>query len=510
MISPLHQWNDEFGVAPSRRSPMRTLNDLLDASLRQHACETATTFVLGYLWDGHQRLGGKLDYWQLWRHIERFANALSLLGVRKGDRVVLALPSSPQYVIAFFGAVQLGAIVVNCNPAAPADETAYRLADSGAETIVLLDTLWPLLRPIRHATALKRAVVARLDDTLSWLDRQLLSSAPRRLDVPWDDHVSFFREMLRFQAPPAPPIAIAPGDPALLQYTSGPDAWLPAVTLTHANLVSNALQCLEALFQGANLYDRERVLSAVPFHEIYGLQAGLLCPLALGAELVIVPEPQSVEQILAAARHEHVTRYCATPAHYRTLVDHHQMCLDQLGVVTAWYSGPTPLPAELQERFQLLTGQRIIAGFGLTECGPFTHGAALDGPAKPGSIGRLLPATAARLVDPISGADLRFDGRDQGELLIRGPQVTPGYWQRPAMTARAIDADGWLHTGLRCAADADGDFFITGVVAATPGTLCWREAEAFGQRRQRAQAAIASGGPSLATSDEPYTRGVRL
>ena len=86
-MSTIHQWNDEFGVAPSRRSPMRTLNDLLDASLRQDACETATTFVLGYLWDGHHRLGGKLDYWQLWRRIERFANALSLLGVRKGDRV---------------------------------------------------------------------------------------------------------------------------------------------------------------------------------------------------------------------------------------------------------------------------------------------------------------------------------------------------------------------------------------------------------------------------------------
>ncbi|HEU5102754.1 MAG TPA: AMP-binding protein, partial [Roseiflexaceae bacterium] len=485
-----------------------------DASLRQHACETATTFVLGYRWQGRQRLGGKLDYWRLCRHIERFANALYLLGVRKGDRVALALPSSPQYVIAFFGAVQLGAIVVNCNPAAPADETAYRLADSGAETIVLLDTLWPLLRPIRHATALKRVVVARLDDTLPWLDRQLLSSSPhptlRSADVPWGDDISFFSEMLRFQAPPSPPIAIAPSDPALLQYTGSPDAWLPAITLTHANLVINALQCLEALFHGANLYDRERVLSAVPFHEIYGLQAGMLCPMALGAELVIVPEPHSVEQILAAAQHEHVTRYCATPAHYRTLVDQHQMCLDQLDAVMAWYSGPTPLPADVQERFQLLTQRRIIAGFGLTECGPFTHGAALDGPAKPGSIGRLLPATAGRLVDPISGADLRFDGRDQGELLIRGPQVTPGYWQRPAMTARALDADGWLHTGLRCAADGDGDFFITGVVAATPGTLCWREAEAFGQRRQRPEAAIESDGPSLATSDQTYTRGVRL
>jgi long-chain acyl-CoA synthetase len=388
--------------------------------------------------------------------------------VRKGDRVALVLPSSPQYIIAFFGAVQLGAIVVNCNPAALADELAYRLADSGAETIVLLDTFWPLPQRIRHTTALKRAVVATLDDTLSWLDRQLVSSASHRTlhsaDVPRDDDIAFFSEMLRFQYPPPPPIAIAPGDPALLQYTGCPDTWQRAVTLTHANLVSNALQCLEALFHGANVYDRERVLSAVPFHEIYGLQAGMLCPLALGAELVIVPDSQPVEEILAAAKHEHVTRYCATLAHYRAIVSHHQMCLDQLGGITAWYSGPTPVPGELQERFQRLTRQRIIAGFGLSECAPFTHSAALDGPAKPGSLGRLLPATAARLVDPISGADLRFDGRDQGELLLRGPQVMPGYWQRPAITARTIDADGWLHTGLRCSANADGDFFITGLV----------------------------------------------
>ncbi len=326
-MSTLYQTHDEFGVAPLVRSPMRTLNDLLDASLRQHASQTATSSVLGYLWEGRQRLGGKLDYWQLCRHIERFANALYQLGVRKGDRVALMLPSSPQYIIAFFGAVQLGAIVVNCNPAAPDDETAYRLSDSGAETIVLLDTLWPLPQRIRHTTALKRAVVAALDDTLPWLDRQLLPSAPHRTlrsaEVPWDDHIAFFSEMLRFQYPPAPPIAIAPGDPALLQYTGCPDTWQRAITLTHANLVSNALQCLEAVFHGANLYDRERVLSAVPFHEIYGLQAGVLCPLALGAELVIVPDSQPVEEILAVAKHEHVTRYCATPAHYRTLVDHH-------------------------------------------------------------------------------------------------------------------------------------------------------------------------------------------
>jgi long-chain acyl-CoA synthetase len=447
---------------------MRTLNDLLDASLRHHGSDTATTFVLGYRWDGRQRLGGKLDYWELCHYIERFANALSQLGVRKGDRVALALPSSPQYVIAFFGAVQLGAIVVNCNPAAPADEIAYQLSDSGAETIVLLDTTWPLLRPFWHATPLKRAVVATIEDTLSWLDRQLVSHALHRTlrsdDMPRDDHVACFSEMLRFQYPPPPPIAIAPDDPALVQYTSGPDAWLPAVTLTHANLVSNALQCLEVVFHGANLYDRERVLSAVPFHEIYGLQTGLLCPLALGAELVVVPDSQPVEEILAAARHEHVTRYCATPTHYRTIVDRQQICLGQLGEVNAWYSGPAPLPAQVQARFQLLTQRRIIAGFGPTECAPLTHSAALDGPVKPGSIGHLLPATAARLVDPNTGDDLQFNSRDEGELLIRGPQVMPGYWQRPAMTARALDADGWLHTGLRCTADGDGDFFITGLV----------------------------------------------
>jgi long-chain acyl-CoA synthetase len=430
-MSALSQRYNEFGVAPSLRSPMRTLNDLLDAGLRQHACETATTFVLGYRWDGRQRLGGKLDYWQLWRHVERFANALYQLGVRKGDRVALALPSSPQYVIAFFATVQLGAVVVNCDPAAPADETAYRLTDSGAETIVLLDTTWPLLRPIRQATALKRAVVAGIQDTLSWLHHQLLSSAPQRTlcsaEAPWDDHISFFSEMLRFQYPPPPPIPIAPGDPALLQYTSGPDAWLRAVTLTHANLVSDALQSLEGIFHGAILYDRERVLSAVPFHDIYGLQAGMLCPLALGAELVIVPDWQPVEKVLAAAKHEHVTRYCATPAHYRTLVSHHETGLDQLGTVTAWYSGPAPLSAEVQERFQELTQQRIIAGFGLSKCAPLMHSAALDGQPKPGSIGHLLSATAARHLDPRSGDDLRFDGRDQAELLIGGPQVTQGY-----------------------------------------------------------------------------------
>jgi long-chain acyl-CoA synthetase len=455
-MSTVDQRYDEPGIAPSLRSPYRTLGDLLDASLRQHGSEIATTFVVDYRWDGQQRVAGKLDYWQLCRHVERFANALYQLGVRKGDRVALALPSSPQYVIAFFGAVQIGAVVVNCDPAAPADVLGARLAHSGAETIVLLDSSWPALRAIWQATALQRAIVTMIDDTLAWFNRYLVTDPPR------DDRITFFRRMQRFQAPPPPPIAIAPGDPALLQYTGGPDAGLRAATLTHANLVSNALQCLEAVFKRAIIYDRERVLSAVPFHEIYGLQAGMLCPLALGAELVIVPDPQPDEVILDAARHEHVTRYCATPAHYRAIVDQHPVELDRLGAVMAWHSGPMPLPAEVQDRFQLLTQRRIIAGFGLTECAPLTHSTVDDGRAKPGSIGRLLPATAGRLVDSITGNDLRLDGFDQGELLIRGPQVMRGYWQRPATTARAIDADGWLHTGLRCTADGDGDFFITG------------------------------------------------
>jgi long-chain acyl-CoA synthetase len=451
------------GVPATLNYPDATLNDVFAETLRKYPNRPATRFVLRYILGGRVMVGGALTYSQLGVLIKRLAAALSKLGVKRGDRVALMLPNSPHFVIAFFAAARLGAIVVNTNPTYTARELKQQLDDSGAETIVLLNLFYPRLKEIRAETAVKNVVVAHIYDTLPFPFKQLVHSRQRRehdwVDVAGEPGVALFDHLLA-TTEPAPAPAARPDDVALFQYTGGTTGVPKAAMLTHRNLVCNTLQVRAWLTSGVE--GGEKVMAAIPFFHVYGMTVCMLYGISMAAELVIVPNPRPIENVMRIISKERCTIYPGVPAMYIGIVNNPNVAQYDLKSVKACISGSAPLPVEIQKRFNALTGGRLVEGYGLTEASPVTHCNPEFNENRAGSIGLPFPDTEAKLIDLSTGADLPMDGNPGtiGELCIRGPQVMKGYWNRPDETAKTIDAAGWLHTGDIARMDADGYFYI--------------------------------------------------
>ncbi|MBF6592050.1 MAG: AMP-binding protein, partial [Ktedonobacterales bacterium] len=252
--------------------------------------------------------------------------------------------------------------------------------------------------------------------------------------------------------PPEPPPLV--DDLAAIQYTSGTTEAPVGTLLTHANLVANASQVRYWLPEGRP--GDERILAVLPFSHAYGLTACLNFAPLLGATLILQPHFEARDVLESIARHQ-PTLFPGVPPMYQRLANYPGVRKFGIASIRACISGGAPLPIEVQEAFEKLTRGRLVEGYGLTEASPVTHATPISGRRKPRSIGLPLPDTEAKIVDMRTGADLPPD--QPGELLIRGPQVMRGYWNRPEETARIL-ADGWLRTGDVARMDEDGYFFI--------------------------------------------------
>lgn len=452
----------EKGVPQHLSYPEVPLDTLLTNTVQRYPYHTATNFVLKYILGERFLIGGKLTYHKLNELVDRMATALYQLGVRKGDRVGLMLPNSPHYLIAFFAIMRLGAIVVNINPTYTSRELKHQLEDSGAETIVLLNLFWPRLREIQSTTAIKRVVVAYIFDTLPFPSNWLVRLSQRKeqdwVEVKPEHDIFFFRHLLEKYGPMPPKVDIAPGDVALFQYTGGTTGAPKAAMLTHRNLVANVLQISHWLTDGKP--GQEKMMSAIPFFHVYGMTVCMLLGIYLGSELVMVPNPRPIENVMNIIQKEQATLFPGVPAMYIGIINHPRVQAYDLTSIRACISGSAPLPMEVQEKFGKLTGGRLVEGYGLTEAAPVTHCNPIYGTRKAGSIGIPLPDVEAKIVDLDHGADLSFGTDQQGELCLRGPQVMQGYWNRPEETASVLSSDGWLRTGDICKVDADGFFYI--------------------------------------------------
>jgi long-chain acyl-CoA synthetase len=451
----------EKGVSPTLSYPEQTLGDLLSQTARRYPDKIAISFVLRYMLGGRFTVGGKLSYKQLSDLVDRMATALYQLGVRKGDRVGLMLPNSPHYVISFFAATSIGAVVVNINPTYTSRELQQQLADAGAETMVLLNLFWPRLREVRAETPVKRVIVAQLFDTLRFPSSLLVKGAQRRapewVEVRPEQDIFFFSDLLRY--PPSPPhVDIRPSDTALFQYTGGTTGLPKAAMLSHSNLVANVVQVDEWVVDGQP--GREKILAALPFFHVYGMTTAMLYGVRLGAELVAVPNPRPIDNVMRIIAKERPTIFPGVPAMYIGIINHKDAAAYDMRSVRVCVCGSAPLPAQVQERFEALTGGRLVEGYGLSEASPLTHGNPVHGRRKVGSIGVPFPDTEAKIIDLETGASLPFDGEAQGELCVRGPQVMKGYWNQPEETAATLDAEGWLHTGDICRVDPEGYFYV--------------------------------------------------
>ena len=442
--------------------PAVTLDYFLTESARKYPYNTATNFVLSYLAGGRFTVGGKLTYTKLNDLANRFAAALANLGVQKGDRVALMLPNSPHFVIAFFGAIKIGAIVVNNNPTYTARELKHQLEDSGAETIVLLNLFWPRMQEIQHETSVKRVIVAHVFETLGFPASLLVKSrqkrAPDWVDVPQQPNIYSFQRLLDQSRTAPPKVDLSPDDTALFQYTGGTTGLPKAAMLTHHNLVANTLQVANWLTDGRP--GAEKLMAAIPFFHVYGMTVAMIYAVYMGAEMVIVPNPRPIENVMNIIQKERCTVFPGVPAMYIGIINHPKVQEYDLRSVKACISGSAPLPMDVQEKFGQITGGRLVEGYGLTEAAPVTHCNPVYGTRKNGAIGIPMPDVEVKLIDLETGEELPIGGEKQGELLLRGPQVMKGYWNKPEETASTIDDEGWLHTGDICKTDDDGYFYI--------------------------------------------------
>jgi long-chain acyl-CoA synthetase len=443
--------------------PDVTLDRLLDDAAHSYPDRRAISFVLRYAFGGRLLIGSRLSYRQLHDQVDRMAAAFAELGIGKGDRIALMLPNSPQFVIAFFAAMRLGAIVVNTNPTYTTPEIHHQLADSGAETIVLLNLFLPRLRAAQaQLPQLKRVIVATIDEGLPFpinaLVRRMQRHEPDWVDVTPDAATYRFADLLARHQPIPPWVARSPSDVALFQYTGGTTGAPKAAMLTHRNLVANALQA--SAWLGSRPPGGERMMCAIPFFHVYGMTVGMNLGIALASELIIVPNPRPIENVMRVIQREHATLFPGVPAMYIGIINHPDVGKYDLSSVRACISGAAPLPMEVQERFGAITGGRLVEGYGLTEAAPITHCNPLLGLRKPGSIGIPLPDVEALILDLESGQPIPAGADTAGELLIRGPQVMQGYWNRPEDTAACLSPDGWLRTGDIAKVDADGYFSI--------------------------------------------------
>jgi long-chain acyl-CoA synthetase len=446
------------GVPASIDYPRIPLVQTLEDSARRYADRTALHLVLRHA--GPFTIGARLSYGQVMDQVNRFASALAALGVRKGDRVALVLPNMPQFVIAFYGALKLGAIVVNTNPTYTAFELEHQLGDAGAETAVLFSPLYARLREIQSRTRVKRVIVTDIADYVAGpagaLVRRTLRKHGQMVDVPDLEGVYRFRPLLAAHPPPPPQVDVEPDDTALFQYTGGTTGVPKAAMLSHYNLVVNTIQ-MRRWLSIANEGD-ERITGALPFFHVYGMTTEMSLAVLLGSQLIILPDPRDVMHLMKTIARLRATIVPGVPTMYSRIIGHPDVGRYDLHSVKVCVSGAAPLPMEVQIRFGEISGGRLIEGYGLTEASPVTHANPVSGQRKAGSIGLPLPDVDARIID--FETFLEKPVGEDGELWVRGPQVMRGYWNQPEETRKVITEDGWLRTGDLAHVDREGYFYL--------------------------------------------------
>jgi long-chain acyl-CoA synthetase len=492
----------ESAVPPTLTYPAITLSQTLEDSARKFPDHCAARLVLRYV--GDNSLGASLTYRELAAEVDHFAAALYALGVRKGDRVALMLPNLPQFVIAFFGILKLGAIVVNTNPQYTSREIEHQFADSGAETAVMLSPFYSRLQEVQERTAIKRVILTDLPDYVPSPAREAVAAALQKdgMIVPVPESgaadgvgVYYFRPLLDAHPEPPPSVDVGPDDVALFQYTGGTTGVPKAAMLTHYNLVANTVQIRRWIYDiedGAN-----RTMGAIPFYHVYGMTVAVLLSIYTAGELIIIANPRPIDVVMEAIDREKPTLYPGVPSMYVGIINHPNVARYDLRSVRACLSGSAPLPMDVQIKFGEITGGRLVEGYGLTEAAPVTHVNPIYGERRAGAIGLPVSDVEAKIVNFETLEDALAG--EQGELWVRGPQVMIGYWNQPEETAKTIMKDGWLRTGDIARMDADGYFYIVDrlkdIIIASGYNIVPREVEEVLYEYPKVQEAVVAGIP---------------
>jgi long-chain acyl-CoA synthetase len=412
--------------------------------------------------------GRAITYRKMNQLSDRMAAALAGLGVKKGDRVGICMPNTPQFVIAYYGILKAGGVVVGVNPLYTPRELEYQLQDSGTEILAVMSNFYRRVKEAQPRTNLKRLVVTRIQEQLPRLLGLLFRFGKARkgghqVELAAGD--VWMKDLLaRYSPSDRPPVLVTGSDRALLQYSGGTTGLSKGAVITHNNLVANALQ-IRTWFHDTQ-EGQERLLEVMPLFHVYGMVAGMLFATLAGGGMVMVPNPRDLKDVIGNINKYQPSFLMGVQTLYNAINNHPDVKSGKCnpGSIRHCISGAAPLLLETKQTFERLTGGKLVEGYGLSEAPTATHCNPLRGLNKPGSIGLPLPDVECRVVSIHDGVTAL--GPDEiGELTLRGPQVFQGYWNQPEETAQALRAGPaggppWLHTGDIARMDEDGYFYI--------------------------------------------------
>ncbi|MCQ6278313.1 AMP-binding protein [Bacillus sp. EB600] len=406
-------------------------------------------------------MGKELTFQQVYDAAVTLAGYLQDLGITKGDRVSIMLPNSPQSVISYFAILFAGGIVVQTNPLYTERELEYQMKDSGAIAVITLDILYPRISKIIAQTDLQHTVVTAIKDYLPFPKNIIYPFIQKKqyglvVHAKHEGNTHLLTEILKLPVKPLPPNEFNfEEDIAILQYTGGTTGFPKGVMLTHKNLVSNATMCNAWLYKCRP--GEESLLGVIPFFHVYGMTMIMILAVMQGYKMILLPKFDA-ETTLKTIHKQRPTMFPGAPTIYIGLLNHPDLKKYDLSSIDSCISGSAPLPIEVQQKFEELTGGKLVEGYGLTETSPVTHTNFFwDRPRIKGSIGVPWPDTDAAIFSLETGELLPCG--EIGEIAVKGPQVMKGYWNRPDETDQVFK-DGWLFTGDLGYMDEQGYFYI--------------------------------------------------
>ncbi|HMR98415.1 MAG TPA: long-chain fatty acid--CoA ligase [Anaerolineales bacterium] len=446
------------GVSHTIDIPQAPLFHFLDESARKYPNRACTIFK-----------GAVITYKEMNELSDHIAAALVDMGVKKGDRVGIFMPNTPQFVMAYFGILKAGGVVVATNPLYTPHEIEHQANDAGIEVMFVMTNFYNTIKKAQPNTKIKKVIVTNLKETLPPVLRVLFTLLREKkggfhIDKNLPEGDVWMQDLLaKYNSAARPNVQAGPDDTALFQYSGGTTGVSKGAVALHRNIVANTLQIrswMTGLEEG-----KEIVLMGIPLFHVYGMVAGMNFAMSTGATMVMVPNPRDLKDVLDNIQKYKATIFPGVPALYNGINNHPDVKAGKydLSSIKACVSGSAALLRETKDQFEKLTGGKVFEGYGLSEAPTASHCNPLLGENKTGSIGMPLPNMECRVVS-LDDGETDLPQGEIGELLLHGPQVMKGYHNMPTETANSLRADKtgkiWLYTGDIVRMDEDGYFFI--------------------------------------------------
>ncbi len=455
-----HPWFAKYdkGVPKSIDYPKKPLYHFLEESASKYPDKPCTIFK-----------GAEISYKEMNEITDRMAAALADMGVKKGDRVGIFMPNTPQFVMAYFGILKAGGVVVATNPLYTPSEIEHQASDAGIEVMFVMTNFYKTIKAAQPNTKIKKLIVTNIKEALPPVLRLLFTitkekEGGHRIEEPLPEGDVWMQDLIaKYQPSDRPQLDIGPDDTALFQYSGGTTGVSKGAIATHYNVVSGSLQIKE---WNVNIEEgNEIVLMAIPLFHVYGAVAGMHFGMACGASLVMIPNARDLKDVLENIKKYRPTIFPGVPTLYNALNNHPDVISGKydLSSIKSCISGSAPLMRETKERFEELSGGKVFEGFGLSEAPTATHCNPLLGENRTGSIGLPLPDVDAKIIS-LDDGETELPVGEVGELVVNSPNMMKGYHNMPTETANTLrklkDGKTWLFTGDIARMDEDGYFYI--------------------------------------------------